>query len=306
MEDQKEAGGNQKEGQGKRKMKKFFFALVIIALLIVWIGIFLPQDPGSKQEISFLVKRGEGTRDIAIHLEQEGLVPSSPLFYLFVLSTGISGKLQAGTYGFSSAMSPFEISKKLAMGDVIEEHITIIEGWGIKDIAAYFTEKGLFQEKEVLAYTDFEGYLFPDTYLVTKDIKLKEIIQLMLQTFEEKISSEWRAEIQKQGKTLSDIVIMASLLEKELQTLEDKKIAADVLWKRLDIGMALQVDASPITYKQRGLPEKPIANPGLKSIEAAIYPTESPYWYYLSTPEGETIFSRTLEEHNTAKAQYLK
>jgi len=287
-------------------MRKFLFILVIIVLLIVWVGIFLPQDPDSKQKISFLLKRGEGTRDIAIHLQKEGLVPSAPLFRLFVLTTGISGKLQAGTYVFSPAMSPFEISRKLAAGDVMKEHITIIEGWNIKDIAAYFTEKELFQEKEVLAYADFEGYLFPDTYRITKDMELKEIIQLMLQTFEEKVSVEWRAEIKRQDRTLSNIVVMASLLEKELQTLKDKRIAADVLWKRLDIGMALQVDAAPITYERRGLPEKPIANPGLASIEAAIYPTKNPYWYYLSTKEGETIFSKTLTEHNVAKARYLR
>jgi len=287
-------------------MKRFFFALVILILLIAWTGIFLSQNPGSKQEVSFLVQRGEGTRDIALHLQKEGLVPSAPLFRLFILTTGIAGKLQAGTYVFSFAMSPFEIARKLATGDVIKEHITIIEGWTIEDIAMYFTEKELFLKKEVLTYADFEGYLFPDTYRITRDMELKEIIQLMLQAFERKISVEWRAEIQRQGKTLFDIVIMASLLEKELQTLEDKKIAADVLWKRLDIGMALQVDAAPITYERRGLPEKPIANPGLQSLEAAIYPTQSPYLYYLSTPEGETIFSTTLEQHNIAKARYLR
>ena len=287
-------------------MKKFFFALLAIILLVVWVGIFLPHDSILTKEITLVVQRGEGIKDIALHLEQEGLIPSALLFRMFVLSTGISGKLQAGTYIFSPAMSPFNISKKLTSGDVMKEHITIIEGWNIKDIAMYFTERKLFQEKEVLAYADFEGYLFPDTYRITKDMKLKEIIQLMLQTFEEKVSVEWRAEIQRQEKTLSDIVIMASLLEKELQTLKDKRIAADVLWKRLDIGMVLQVDAAPITYEQRGLPQKPIANPGLKSIEAAIYPTQNPYLYYLSTPEGNTIFSRTLKEHNIAKARYLR
>ena len=94
--------------------------------------------------------------------------------------------------------------------------------------------------------------------------------------------------------------------EKELQTLKDKKIAADVLWKRLEIGMALQVDAAPVTYENRGLPEMPIANPGLSSIEDAIYSIKNSYWYYLSTKEGETIFSQTLEEHNIAKARYLQ
>ena len=287
-------------------MKRFFLALVIIILLVVWIGIFLPQDPDSREEISFVVKRGVGTRDIASHLQKEGLIPSSPLFRLFVLTTGISGKLQAGTYVFSPAMSPFEISRRLAAGDVTQERITIVEGWTIEDIAIYFSEKELFQKEEVLAYADFEGYLFPDTYLITKEEQLRDVIERMLENFEVKITPELREEIKRQGKTISDIVIMASLLEKELQGFKDKTIAADVLWKRLDIGMALQVDASPITYAERGLPEKPIANPGLKSIEAALYPTKSPYLYYLSANNGETIFSRTLEEHNTAKAQYLE
>ena len=98
---------------------------------------------------------------------------------------------------------------------------------------------------------------------------------------------------------------MASLIEKEVQTIEDKQLVSGVLWKRLGIGMALQVDAAPITYRERGLPQNPIANPGLDSLKASLYPKENPYWYYLSTPEGKTIFSKTLEEHNIAKARYL-
>ena len=287
-------------------MKRFFFVFIIVIFLIAWTSIFLPQRPNSTQEISFLIKRGEGTRDIALHLEQKGLIPSAPLFRFFAFTTGISGKLQAGSYIFSPALSPFKILKKLTQGDVAREYITIIEGWTIEDIASYFAKRGLAKKEDVLAYGDFEGYLFPDTYQITKDMELKELIELMLQTFEKKISSIWRKEIQEQEKTLSDIVIMASLLEKELQTLKDKKIAADVLWKRLEIGMALQVDAAPVTYENRGLPEMPIANPGLSSIEAAIYSIKNSYWYYLSTKEGETIFSQTLEEHNIAKARYLR
>lgn len=287
-------------------MKIFFTAFAIIIFLIVWFGIFQPQDPNSKNEISFLVSKGEGTRDIAIHLEQRGLVPFAPLFRIFVLTTGVAGKLQAGTYVFSPSMSPFEISRKLATGDIVKERITIIEGWTIEQIAEYFKEQGLFSKQEVLAYADFEGYLFPDTYFFSKGTELKEIIQKMMETFEKKVSQEWRDNIQRQEKSLAGIVIMASLLEKELQSFKDKSIAANILWKRLDIGMALQVDTAPITYEQRGLPKKPIANPGLASIKAAIYPTESPYWYYLSTLEGKTIFSKTLEDHNRAKARYLR
>ena len=121
---------------------------------------------------------------------------------------------------------------------------------------------------------------------------------------------------------------MASLIEKEVKTPEDKKIVSGILWKRLENSIPLQVDAtisyitgkkgdsvsieetkidSPYnTYKYKGLPLGPISNPGLESIIASIYPENSDYWYYLSTPEGKTIFSKTLEEHNIAKAKYLK
>ena len=287
-------------------MTKLVVIFLVVVLLVVWAGMFVRQEPGSTKEISFVVERGSGTRDIALHLEQQGLIPSAPLFRLFVLTTGIAPRLQAGKYLFSAALTPFEISRKLAAGDVVKERITIVEGWTVQDIAQYLQQRDLFLAQEVLAYTDLEGYLFPDTYLLYSKEELGSVIQRMLDNFDAKVTTKLREEIKKQGKTLSDIVVMASLLEKELKTLEDKKIAADVLWKRLDIGMPLQVDASPITYEEPGLPKRPIANPGFYSIEAAIYPTKSSHWYYLSTPEGETIFSRTLEEHNTAKAQHLR
>ena len=102
------------------------------------------------------------------------------------------------------------------------------------------------------------------------------------------------------------MIIMASLLEKELKTNEDKEIASGILWKRIKSGIPLQVDAEMWTYENYGLPQKPISNPGLDSILAALNPKESQFWYYLSTPEGKTIFSRTLEEHNIAKVRYLK
>jgi UPF0755 protein len=142
------------------------------------------------------------------------------------------------------------------------------------------------------------------------------------------VSLEIKEEIERQGKSIFDIITMASLLEKEVRTEEDKKIVAGILWKRMEIGMPLQVDAtiayitgknstriskeetkidSPYnTYKYKGLPLGPICNPGFESIFASLYYEDSDYLYYLSTPEGETIFSKTLEEHNIAKGKYLK
>jgi UPF0755 protein len=172
-----------------------------------------------------------------------------------------------------------------------------------------------------------EGFLFPDTYQISYSAGEKDIIRMMLANFDKKLTKDLREEIVRQNKTIFEIVTMASLLEKEVRTAEDKKLVAGVLWKRLKNRIPLQVDAavsyitgkktvkitkedtqidSPYnTYKYLGLPLGPISNPGLESIKASIYPKESRYWYYLSTPEGQTIFSRTLEEHNIAKAKYL-
>jgi UPF0755 protein len=175
---------------------------------------------------------------------------------------------------------------------------------------------------------NLEGYIFPDSYKIRKEETIEDIINKTLQNFDKKVTPELRQEIEKQNKTIFEIITMASLLEKEVKTLEDKKIVSGILWKRLENNMPLQVDAtisfitgkkdanisieetkidSPYnTYKYKGLPLGPISNPGLESIIAAIYPESSDYWYYLSTPEGETVFSKTLEEHNIAKAKYLK
>jgi UPF0755 protein len=186
---------------------------------------------------------------------------------------------------------------------------------------------------------DVDGYLFPDTYFIEYTVnsaiakntvltKEEKIIKKMLDNFDKKLNPELRNEISGQGKKIFEIVIMASMLEKEVKSFEDKKLVSGILWKRLEQGIPLQVDAtitfitgkkttgisiedlqidSPFnTYKYKGLPFGPICNPGIDSILAAIYPQESDFWYYLSIPDGKTIFSKTLEEHNLAKAKYLK
>ncbi len=154
----------------------------------------------------------------------------------------------------------------------------------------------------------------------------------MLENFSSKFSLDLRAETMKQEKTIYQIITMASLIEKEVTSESDRALVSGILWKRLSLGIPLQVDAtinyikkergtsSPSgkisildtkieslynTYKYAGLPKGPIDNPGISAIKAAIHPKESPYLYYLSAPDGKTIFSKTLGEHNAAKAKYL-
>lgn len=173
-----------------------------------------------------------------------------------------------------------------------------------------------------------EGYLFPDTYRVFKDANAQDVIVRLLENFDSKLTPEMRNDITEQGKKIFDVVRMASIVEAEVPHEEDRPIVAGILWKRLDANMALQVDStlnyatggknaaltreelaidSPYnTYKYRGLPPTPIGNPGLSALRAAIYPTHTAYWYFLSDEDGVTHFGRTLEEHNANKAQYLK
>jgi len=340
-------------------MKKYLIYL-IFGLIITLIGylFFEINSPGSPlgEEKIFLIKGGEGVKEIGANLEKEKLVRNQYLFDFYVFLTGKTKKLQAGGYLLSPSMNIVEITKKIVSGDVIKEKITIIEGWNLRDIGFYFENKGMFQAEELweLAAKDFsqdfdflkdkpknvglEGYFFPDTYEILPKISLEDIIKKMLQNFDKKLAPYRLALSGKAGAgaelTIFEVITMASLLEKEVRTLEDKKIVAGILWKRLKNNIPLQVDATIVyileqqreekkkttkiskeeteiespynTYKYRGLPLGPICNPGIESIKAAIYPQDSLYWYYLSAPDSKTIFSKTLEEHNFAKAKFLR
>jgi len=318
-------------------MKKIFFLILIFLIIggvLLWQGIYLPKDLAGEEKL-FLVEKGQGFFQIAENLEKEGLIKNKYFFDFYVLIQGKTEKLQAGEYELSSSMGISEIAQKIISGDVVKEEITIIEGWNLKDIGFYFENRGMFQAEELYdERADLEGYFFPDTYQTRKGATLEEIINKAVDNFNKKLTQELRNEIERQGKTISEIVTMASLIEKEVKTKEEKEIVSGIFWKRIKEGRPLdscatiayilgggnwtfeemrkeiakgkEIDSPYNTYKYLGLPVGPICNPGLESIEAAIYPKDSEYWYYLSTPEGETIFSQTLEEHNIAQAKYLK
>ncbi|MBU1015381.1 endolytic transglycosylase MltG [Patescibacteria group bacterium] len=330
----------------------------LLLLLAGALGVaYLPRNVLSSAEQIFLVQRGEGGREIALRLEQEGLIWSAPAFRLLALTMGAADELQTGAYEFSPSMSSLTILRKMRDGDMLKERLTIPEGWNLRDIAWKLEGMGKFQAEELFevagfpavdyrkaldlpppqdfremfpflsdkpSYVGLEGFLFPDTYELTIEETPELLVRRMLQNFQEKYGTLAGT----QGENVYEVVVMASLLEKEVQSMEDKRVVAGILFKRLEYGMPLQVDAtisyitgernvaisradlerdSPYnTYLYTGLPLGPIANPGVESMEAALNPTESPYLYYLSTKEGETIFSRTLEEHNIAKARYLR
>ena len=349
---------------------RYFLILLLVILfggVFIWFGIYAPKDSNSVETTAFLVKKGEGAKEISAHLKEQDLIRHSLLFRFYVLAKGVSGNLKAGEYSLSKAMNVSEVVNKFVSGDVVKKKITIIEGWNLRDIGWDLENKGIAQAQELFELVGFpatdysvvadlpkpkdfskefnflkdkpknlglEGYLFPDTYYIIEqrtennEQELEDIVCKMLTNFGEKLTPDLRQEIANQDKTIFETATMASMIEKEVRTFEDKKIVSGILWKRLENGIPLQVDATINyiigkkttkiskadlridslfnTYKHRGLPLGPISNPGIESILASLYPENSGYWYYLSTPEGETIFSKTLEQHNIAKAKYLK
>lgn len=335
-------------------MKKLLLILIILFILFILSSFFFPINYFSDKEQDFIVEKGQGAKEISLNLKQDGLIRWPFLFKFYVFILGEESNLKAGKYLFSRSMNIPNIVKDIVSGNSVANEMVVKEGWDIRDIAWYLENQGLFQAEELFELIGFpaqtsdakdfsrrfsflddkpedislEGYLFPDTYDISYGDSLENIVIRMLNNFEDKLEQELVEEIESQDKSLFEIITMASLLEKELITFEDKKIASGLLWKRIEIGMPLQVDAtvnyvtgknsrwvatidtkkdSPYnTYKYKGLPLGPISNPGIESIKAALYPEESPYLYYLSTHERETIFSKTLEEHNIAKAKYLK
>ncbi len=302
----------------------FLLILVLLVLACCWL-VFMPADSDLK-EIRFSIKKGEGLKDIAFNLEKQGLVRCGLAFKVYAVFSGTAKSLKAGEYLLSPSMNIPEIAEKMVKEEVIKIKVTIPEGFTVKQI-----EEKLGMD---LPGENLEGFLFPDTYQFSFDFSGEEVVEKMKSNFARKINQELQEEIEKQGKALFEIIIMASLIEKEVRAPEDKNLVSGILWKRLEAGMPLQVDAtlaylyqnknwdfdemrreiallrdtdSPYnTYKYKGLPLGPICNPGLDSIVAAVYPEKSDYWYYLSAKEGETIFSRNLAEHNMAKVKYLR
>jgi UPF0755 protein len=340
--------------QNKKPRSKSFFRKGLFFLIVALAAgyyfhrqVYFSRGTGNIA-LDFEIKSGEGVKDIAKNLENAQLVKNDLYFNYFIWRTGSRDKLQAGKYELRGSMTIPEIAQVLSMGEVVpnEVKITFPEGTSAKEMAEILKNKGFDgakflevaksgaeSETEYAYFADkpakagLEGYLFPDTYIFWKDAGAANIIDRMLLNFDEKLTGKMREDARKNNRTVFEVVTMASILEKEVKTPEDMKIASGIFWDRIDAEMPLQSCAtiayvlgkekkqysfddtrtpSPYnTYINRGLPPGPIANPGLNSIQAAIYPTKTEYNYFLTDPEtGKTIFSKTLEEHTQNKSKY--
>lgn len=324
--------------------KKFFlfgFFILLLLFFLWWQWSILPANFYDKKTYVFEIAPGLSASLIGNKLKKAGLIKNTLAFRLMILKKGISRKIQAGDYQLSPSMSLETLAEALTHGTQ-DLWITLPEGLRKEEMAkiisqAFWQNKTEFSQEEFLILAeDSEGYLFPDTYLMPKKSSPQAVIEVLKQTFAQKYQSLPK----KTSLEKKDIVILASLLEREAKNIKDKKIIAGILLKRLQNNWPLQVDASvqyakanlicqkeanqcsnwwPLvdasdleniqspynTYLYKGLPPAPICNPGMDSLLAASQPQETDYWYYLSDKKGKIHFAKTLEEHNKNIKIYL-
>ena len=306
-------------------MKKLLLVPLLAIIFFVAVSVWFYQNATSvsseKVFEDFLIVKGSGASLVGNNLYKEGLIKSPLAFRLYVQVTGKASKIQAGEYRLTPSFSLFQLVEELGKGPA-EIWVTVPEGLRREEIASKFAsslgKNQEFIDEFLIASEDNEGYLFPDTYLFPKTATATAIVNKMVATFESKTADL--------GLTKSDVVL-ASLIERETKTNAERPVVAGILNNRLDIGMALQVDATlqyakgswePIfvsdksinspfnTYKFAGLPPSPICNPGLSSLSAAAAPEDSDYFYYLHASNGQIYYARTLSEHNENVSKYLR
>ncbi|NTW22231.1 endolytic transglycosylase MltG [Candidatus Falkowbacteria bacterium] len=350
----------------KKHIWLFLFAFLpaVIIVTIIFFGWELQRKPGDGKpgEIAFTIERGETLKQISRSLADEGVISSPWFFEVLVRLSHKQNKLQAGDYELPRGLSLLQLIEALGNAQANQVQITFLEGDSIRSLADQLAKAGIVASSTFIdaagrptvdygklplseprpadyandfsyledkpGHYGYEGYLFPDTYRFSKTATSGQIIRKMLKNFDSKLSAAMRQEIARQRKTVWEVVIMASLLEKEVRTATDMKLVSDLFWRRLDRGQALQSDAtlsyvlndtvaahsaedlesdSPFnSYRFKGLPPTPIGNPGLAALVAAIYPEPNDYNFFLNDPKtGATIFAETFEQHKQNKRQYL-
>ena len=316
------------------------FAVIVSA---IFLDLFLYADKpfhsdNTTQVINIL--NGNTFHDVLEKLCNAGIVESPHRFKLLAIIKGYDKKIKAGEYILSPCMTPTEILAKMAKGRVRLRKLTIPEGYNIEQIAAAVFQAGagdgnsflkaaknasLANKMKINADT-FEGYLFPDTYYFPKSTPPEIIISTMVKRFNAIFTDDLKKQAKKLGFSIHQIVTLASIIEKETGVPEERPIISSVFHNRLKKKMRLGSDPTVIygiegfngnitkknlktpspynTYLIRGLPPGPIANPGLKALEAAIYPAETNFLYFVSKKNKTHKFSTNIRDHNKAVYKY--
>lgn len=332
--------------------RKISIAIILFLFIIGGLGYVYNQVYFSHGEqgvdVMFNIAKGDGSNVVATNLKKNGLISQKIYFWIYLKRHNLLSKIYPGEYLLNGNLTIPEIVTIITNPQEVFITVTFPEGWSAKQMADRLTAKGfdgaaflelvnnpsaeILSQFSVLAKkpsgATLEGYLFPDTYKFSKEATPEGILKKILNNTESKITDEIRKQASDQNKSIFQILTMASLLEKEVSTVEDFKIVAGIFWNRIAIGQPLQSCAtlafilgenkkqyssadtqvkSPYnTYLNKGLPPGPISNPGMNTILAALNPTETEYNYFLTDPENKnnTIYSKTYEEHVANKKKF--
>lgn len=347
----------------KKKRGGCLFPVLFVFLLAVAVLFFgvaycqnalEPVDPGNKDLITVEIPKGSTAESIGKLLDDAGVIKSSTVFNYYSRFKKYSSQYIAGFYGFTRGMSLEEICRIITSGKTNTVSFTIPEGYTEYDIADILAQNGIVdRDKFVYAleshdFTDkfpflkkaqegkhrLEGYLFPRTYTIQNGAKPDDIIEAMLARYDKVYKKRYTDKAGKMGYSEKDIIIIASIVEKEVSTDEERAKVASVIYNRLNIGMKLQMDATVNyvltllgrerkddlhnkdtainsaynTYKHKGLPPGPICCPGEASIKAALSPADTDYLYFVLSDklDGSMSFSRSSKVFEKNKADYYK
>ncbi|MDP3997246.1 MAG: endolytic transglycosylase MltG [Candidatus Andersenbacteria bacterium] len=329
--------------------RRLVIFLLVVVLIIFGSAWLLVGGHKILHSGDLVIAEGSSAKQTWQQLKDKNFTASTLPWRYYAWRQAAADKIKAGSYHLAKGESVPDVMNRFVAGDTNPDELTVTypEGFTIQQIADRTAAKNIGTPEEFIAAAspplyidqypylvdipagrDLEGYLFPDTYKIFVDDTPPDIIKRLLANFDNKLTPELRTQAASSGRTVDQIVILASIIEREVTSPEDMATVSGILWKRFDNSAGLDVDATvryalkkwndPLTYqdlqtdspyntrKYRGLPPGPISNPGLQALVAAVQPKTTDYYYYLSAPEGQTVFSKTNDEHNANKAKYLK
>ena len=329
-----------------RVLRKIIFTVLlagIIGILGILAFVKLNQPFGPSTPVHIVdIPPGTAFTHVSRLLHQKGLLGPEWFFQALARVQQVDRKIIPGEYELHAGMRPTVLLAKLVNGEVYQHSVTIPEGYNVVQIADILNQKGLADKREILRLNrdpafmrsvnikaaTLEGYLFPDTYRIARYTPPEFIVRTFVSRFHEMVTPELQAQAKAMGMTLQEVLTLASVIEKETGLATERSLVSGVFHNRLRKNIPLQSDPTVIyaleyfdenirkadlsvnspynTYKVRGLPPGPIANPGLASIQAALYPTPSDFVYFVSRNDGSHKFSATLAEHNKAVDKYQR
>jgi UPF0755 protein len=332
----------------KHLKKLLYISAIILVIIVSFLFIvfqdlyFYSKEPAliSPEPRLVMIGSGQTFESVTRILHEEKIIRNPIKFKIFARIKGYDRNVKAGEYLLSSSMSPEKILETLVEGKVYLYRITIPEGSNLNQVALLLEKKGVIKGTEFLeaandpAFTEkleikaknFEGYLFPETYYFPKNISPRKIISIMVNRFYGTFNPMWEKRPSNLTFTVHEIVILASIIEKETSIAEERPLISSVFHNRLNKKMRLQSDPTVIygakdydgnitrnhlitptpynTYTKSGLPQGPIANPGKASLEAALFPPKSSYLFFVSKNDNTHFFSTNYDDHREAVRKY--